>query len=167
MEHLFQSALRSQYSAAFRMLEQAIRQCPAELWDDNHYGNRFWHISYHVLFYTHLYLAPTEQDFVPWEQGRENQQFLGPLLWPPHTPPDLSNPYTPEAVLEYLALVEQQVGPRLQAEKFDAESGFYWLSFNRAELHLYNLRHLQHHTGQLIERLREATGQGVDWVGKG
>ncbi|MCC7439706.1 MAG: hypothetical protein IT211_14565 [Armatimonadetes bacterium] len=48
---------------------------------------------------------------------------MGPLPWPPHTPPDISNPYTPEEILEYLALTQQQVGSRLQAEVFDAESG--------------------------------------------
>lgn len=166
MEQLFQSALRSQYTAAFRMMERAIQQCPAELWDDDSYGNRFWHIAYHTIFYAHLYLAPTQQDVVPWAKWRANQQFMGPLPWPPHTPPDISNPYTPEEILEYLTLTQQQVEPRLQAEVFDAESGFPWLPFNRAELHIYNIRHIQHHAGQLIERLRKATGLGVGWVGK-
>jgi len=33
------------------------------------------------------------------------------------------------------------------------------------ELHIYNIRHLQHHTGQLMDRLRTAGNIGVAWVG--
>jgi hypothetical protein len=32
------------------------------------------------------------------------------------------------------------------------------------ELHFYNIRHLQHHTGQLADRLRTAINIGVPWV---
>jgi uncharacterized damage-inducible protein DinB len=35
-------------------------------------------------------------------------------------------------------------------------AGFEWLSFTRSELPLYNLRHVQHHTGQLSAFLRRA-----------
>ena len=47
----------------------------------------------------------------------------------------------------------------------DAESGFPWLPFGPVERLAYNLRHLQHHTGQLGERIRRATGNGVPWLG--
>ncbi len=40
--------------------------------------------------------------------------------------------------------------------RLDADSGFYWLPFNKFELQLYNIRHIQHHTGQLTDRLRQA-----------
>jgi hypothetical protein len=40
-------------------------------------------------------------------------------------------------------------------------------SLSRAELHIYNIRHIQHHAGQLSLRLRLETGEGVDWVGSG
>ena len=45
-------------------------------------------------------------------------------------------------------------------------SGFARRAFSRLEMHLYNLRHIQHHTGQLSAFLRRA---GVDtrWVGAG
>lgn len=35
----------------------------------------------------------------------------------------------------------------------DAPSGFFWLPFNKLELQLYKTRHVQHHAGQLIDRL--------------
>jgi hypothetical protein len=39
--------------------------------------------------------------------------------------------------------------------------------FSRAELHVYNIRHIHHHAAQLSLRLRLDTGRGVDWVGSG
>jgi hypothetical protein len=48
---------------------------------------------------------------------------------------------------------------------FDAPSGFFWLPFSKLELQLYNIRHVQHHTGQLIDRLRTVAGIGVARVG--
>ena len=39
--------------------------------------------------------------------------------------------------------------------------------FTRAELHLYNIRHIQHHAAQLILRLRLDTDVDIPWVGRG
>ncbi|MEZ4515671.1 MAG: hypothetical protein R3C44_02140 [Chloroflexota bacterium] len=36
---------------------------------------------YHALFYTHLYVYPTEADFVPWEKRRPDIQFMGHTPW--------------------------------------------------------------------------------------
>jgi hypothetical protein len=52
-------------------------------------------------------------------------------------------------------------------ETLDSASGFHWLPFSRFELHLYNLRHLEHHTGQLADRLRSVANLGVTWVREG
>ena len=35
------------------------------------------------------------------------------------------------------------------------------------EVRLNNIRHLQHHTGQLADRLRTAAGIGVAWIRMG
>jgi hypothetical protein len=46
-----------------------------------------------------------------------------------------------------------------------AESGFYWLPFDKAELQIYNIRHLQQDAGELMERLGSRAGLDVEWVG--
>ena len=69
--------ITSQYMAALEMLAQAITQCPAQLWAYSIDQNQFWHVAYHALFYTHLYLQPTEDDFRPWEKHLAGlQSFL-------------------------------------------------------------------------------------------
>ena len=46
----------------------------------------------------------------------------------------------------------------------EAGSGFDWVPFDKLELQFYNIRHLQHHTGQLCERLRTKQDIGIGWV---
>lgn len=42
---------------------------------------KFWHIAYHGLFYTHLYLHPTAAAFKPWANHRAEYEFMGPIPW--------------------------------------------------------------------------------------
>jgi hypothetical protein len=47
---------------------------------------------------------------------------------------------------------------------------FAWLarlSMSRAELHVYNIRHIQHHAAKLSLRLRLDYGLDIRWVGSG
>jgi hypothetical protein len=159
------AALQSQYLAALTMLARAIEACPPGLWDDQRQKNRFWHIAYHALFYTHFYLQDREEDFTPWSGHRELYNFMGPLPWPPHAEPTIGEPYSKPEILEYLEFCCGVVRARVPQLDLGAASGFPWLPFGRLELQLYSIRHLQHHAGQLIERLRERTGAGVEWVG--
>jgi hypothetical protein len=161
------SSIISQYGAALAMLRSAIESCPPEHWDSDAYQNRFWHLAYHVLFYTHLYLSPADEEFVPWEKGRENYNFLTDTIpWAPDEKIEITERYTRQEILEYHQLVSQRVVGSVHGVPLEGPSGFYWLPFDRFELHLYNLRHIQHHTGQLVERIRQETGNGVGWVGR-
>jgi hypothetical protein len=150
----YQQIIRSQYLATLEMLKQAIEKCPDALWDDPADKNKFWHVAYHALFYTHLYLQPTEQDFKPWGTYRHQ-----------HDLSETADPYTREEVLEYLAFCQQQVEDKVPQLNLDAESGFYWLPLNKAELQIYSIRHLQQHAGELMERLGSRAGVDIDWVG--
>lgn len=161
-------AICSQYRAALEMLQQAVSQCPDPLWDATSDKNKFWHIAYHALFYTHLYLQQREEDFTPWAQHRDQVQFMGPLPWPPHDLPKIGEPYRKEEVLAYLEYVCIQVDEKMAALDLDAgSSGFPWLSFGKLELQIYNIRHLQQHTGELMERLGSRANIEVEWRGKG
>jgi hypothetical protein len=158
--------LVSQYRAALAMLRRAIEACPDAAWDDPAHENRFWHVAYHVVFYTHLYLSPSEEAFEPWEKSRPEANFLGPLPWPPHREPKTGEPYEKADILEYLDLVAESVRTRVESVPLDTPSGFPWLPFGRLELHVYNIRHVQHHVGQLADRVRREAGEGVEWVGE-
>jgi hypothetical protein len=160
-----QSVIKSQYRASFDMIGEAIEKCSDALWDDPAYKNRFWQIAYHALFYTHLYLQGRAQDFVPWNRHRAGHESLGSLPRPPHGEPDVGGPYTRQEILEYLELCRNEAADKVSSLDLDAPSGFEWLPFAKLELQFYNMRHLQLHTGQLIDRLRNVQAIGIGWVG--
>jgi hypothetical protein len=157
--------IQSQYFAALEMLKQAVLKCPEVLWNAPEDRNKSWHVAYHALFYTHLYLQPAEKDFKPWEGHRDEYQFLGPMPWPPHALPKIGEAYTSEQVLAYLAFVREQVTRCVPALDLEASSGFEWLPFGKLELQFYNIRHLQQHTAELYERLGGRARLDLDWIG--
>lgn len=158
------AAIISQYQAALDMLRQTIVQCPEPLWNAPGDKTKFWHIAYHALFYTHLYLQDSAETFTPWAKHRKDYQFIGQVPWPPHTPPQIEAPYDKDSLLEYLAFCQQQVEQQVPRLNIEAASGFDWLPFNKLELQLYNLRHLQQHAGELMERLGTRANIEVHWV---
>lgn len=158
--------IRSQYQAALEMLNQAITQCPEDFWADAEFKNQFWHIAYHVLFYTHLYLQPSEEDFIPWEKHLENYHSFDSLSQTSPDEGELQGPYNKEELLEYLEFCRQEIDDQVAELNLETESGFNWLPLNKLELQFYNIRHLQHHTGELCERLGTHAQIDVNWVGR-
>lgn len=156
---VIKEVIKSQYLASLEMLKNAIIQCPESMWTDPEPKNKFWHIAFHSLFYTHLYLQPAEKDFTPYKS-------MGHLPWEPNDLHKIREPYTRDEVLAYLEFCQEEVKQCLPRLDLDSdESGFYWLPFNKLELQFYNIRHLQLHTGELCERLGTTAGVDVDWVG--
>jgi hypothetical protein len=156
--------IKSQYHASLDMLKQAILKCPDLLWVSTTSKNHFWRIVFHALFYTHLYLQPTEEDFVPWSKHRDESQFLGLLPWPPHNEPKIGKLYDKQELLEYLDLCHTEVDAKVDMLVLENASGFNWLPFDKAELQFYNIRHLQQHIGELSERLGNQDIE-IDWIG--
>jgi len=158
-------AIKSQFLATLAMLQQAVEKCPDNMWLDEQDHNKFWHIAYHALFYTHLYLQPTEADFTPWPKQRQDYHLMGPTPWPPHEAPIIEEPYPKTDILEYITFCEQQVLEVVDTLDFSGPSGFDWLPFGKLELQFYSIRHLQLHTGELCERLFARARIDVNWVG--
>jgi hypothetical protein len=156
------AAFKSQYHASLAMLLDAVKHCPPDLWASEEYANPYWRIAYHALFYTHLYLQPSERDFEPWQHHRPGQQRLGASAESGVS----VTPYSVEEIAAYWRRCDELVDPAVDLLDLSAsESGFDWYRMSKLEHQLVNLRHLQHHTGQLADRLRQAADHGVRWVG--
>ncbi len=147
--------LVSQYRASLAMLRQAIVACPAWLWNAADDKNKFWNVAYHALFFTQLYLEDSEESFVPWSGHRPAYEDF--------EPPEPVEPYSKEAVLEYLDFCERRVAERVPRLNF--EGHFDRRPYNNLELQIYSIRHIMQHTGELLERLAAHTDADVDWVG--
>ena len=157
-----QAVLKSQYRASLAMLLGAIEACPDDLWTSDRYVNPFWHVAYHTLFFTHLYLQPTEADFVPWSHQRPGYHRLGPAA----AAAGPLTPYTADEVRAYWRECQAMVDAAVDRLDLAApESGFSWYPISKLEHQLVSIRHIQHHSGQLSDRLRQSIGHGVAWVG--
>jgi hypothetical protein len=161
----YQAIIRSQYLATLAMLQQAVEKCPDELWNYADDKVKFWHIAYHSLFYTHLYLANTGGEFVPWAKHRADYAYMGPIFWENNRLPKIGEPYQKTEILEYVAFCRQQVNQLVPTLDLAAPSGFDWLPMTKFELQIYNIRHLQQHAGELMERLGSRANVEVNWVG--
>jgi len=153
----------SQYNNALHMLANVIELCPESLWnDDVNYENTYWRIVYHTLFYTALYLSKSPEHFTRWEKHETNYNRLGKMNDDgEHIV--ITVIYTKEELGKYLQTVCAGLDESIDDATLSAPSGFEWLPMNKLELYLYNLRHIQHHTGQLVERLHTNGVTRVAW----
>lgn len=157
-----QGALRSQFGASIQMLENAIDACPAGLWSDRGARPEFWYLAYHTLFWLDLYLTGTVQGFEsPAPFGLEELDPAGVLP---------ERPYRKDELQSYLRHCQGKCARTIEA--MDAERAaelreFPWGTVSLFELHLYNLRHVQHGAAQLNLLLRQATDSAPRWVARG
>jgi hypothetical protein len=148
--------LISQYLASLEMLKQTITLCPLSIWNTPGDKNRFWQVAYHALYFTHEYLADSPETFTPWLKHREVYDFDVEQVF---------EPYDKSTILEYLAFCQQHVTERVPQLNLEEPEG-HGRSMITLELHIYSIRHLMQHTGELMERLGTRTGAVIDWVGR-
>jgi hypothetical protein len=168
-QHL-KEALKSQYHASLDMLGETIEKCPKELWTSKEFTNAFWQVAYHTLFFTHLYLSPGNDDFIPWIKHQKDNQNPDGIPGDPDPKSDLPwmpDPYTKEELLEYVEFCKSIVDDFVDNTDLSRQdSGFHWYKVSKFEHQLVNLRHLQHGAAQLADRLRQKENIGINWVGR-
>jgi hypothetical protein len=158
--------LVGQYEASLAMLNQCIEACPPEHWEGKIAQGTFRWIAYHTLFFVDLYLAPNEEAF-----ALRDLHLRGGDEREPVASPGLSKDDT----LAYIPICRQKMLETIATESeksLAGPSGFSWYPITRGEMHLVNIRHIQHHTGQLSAYLRRVDEQFKDrktlrWVGSG
>lgn len=156
--------LLAAYRAALAMLANCIVLCPDELWIAVNYSNPFWRIVYHTLFYTDLYLSEGPEHFNPWPGHLPGYNALG-VITPDGQKVVITIIYTREQLQTYLKAIESGIPERIDTSTLTSPCGFYWIKKSNTGLHLYNIRHIQHHTGQLVERLHGHGISGIAWKG--
>jgi hypothetical protein len=165
------AVLKNQYHASLAMLGETVERCPAETWSSGEHLNSFWQVAYHTLYFAHLYLQPNEAAFRPWKHHQSNAQHEDGIPGPPDpnsTLPLIPEPYTRDEVLAYWHICDEMVDDAVDAlNLLDSSSGFSWYKVSKFEHQLISLRHIQHHTAQLADRLRSAADVGIKWVRSG
>jgi len=161
------SGLRGQFRAALSTLEQSIERSDAETWAASHPDQPVNRAVFHSLFYTDLYLdwgkdVFREQAFHAANAGLfQDYEELEPV--------EPRNFYAQDDCRNYLEFCRQKVDAVLGSESMDVlqgDCGFPRRKLSRLELHVYNIRHIQHHAAQLGLRSQLSGGDSLDWVGK-
>lgn len=120
-------------------------------------GNRtLGQVAYHTLYFVDLYLSPGAEAF---ESREFHRRSGGRRLGAGGSLPQ-------DDTLAYLAICRRKAVETLATETLESlqgSSGFARLRFSRGEVHLYNIRHVQHHTGQLSACLRRIADDGKGW----
>ncbi len=158
--------LLGQFEASLCMLNDCVQNCPQEHWDGKIANYTFWQVAYHTLFFVDLYLSPNEEAFQPRDFHPRESEFKDGYP---------SRRFGQRELTEYLAICRQKAVETLASEtpeSLERQSGFRWLPFSRGEVYLYNIRHIQHHTGQLsafLRRVDEALkdAKAVRWISTG
>lgn len=165
-----QQILLGQYEAALDMLRTAIASCPAEHWETKVANDPARFVAFHTLYSTDIYLSRNESAFESHEFVIEGRGLpFGQPLPAGTLPPGLSQP----RAVEYCNLCMAKARTVMTAEtETDLAGGSgFGHPLSRAEMHIYNIRHIQHHTGALaahIRRLRpEFPEDGMDWIDSG
>ena len=156
----WKSIVWQQFGASIDMLENAVRACPDEVWEDAPPRQQFWYLAYHGLYFLDYYLSESDVDFAPPAPFTNSEAEPGVL--PART-------YTKDELLGYLAHGRKKCRARIDAlteETAHRPCGFSGRDLTAAELLLYNMRHVQHHTAQLNLILRQKTDSAPRWVSK-
>jgi hypothetical protein len=160
--------LAHQFEASLSTLNLAVARCPESSWNQRVAAWKFCQAAFHAVFFADIYLQPSDDvdalkrqpfhvehtaDFRDYEELEDREQVLL---------------YEKPFVLSYLQNVRRKAEEtiaRESADVFAGPSGFRRRKCSRAELHVYNIRHIQHHAAQLILRLRLDADVDVPWVG--
>lgn len=156
--------LESQFVASLEMLGNAMRACPPLVWDDpdTPVAQRFWYLAFHTLFWLDHDLQPEGVEHVP------PAPFTLGELDPAGVYPDRA--YTLAELLAYLDHDRNLLRAALTGLDDKTAASPCWSpgrDFSVLEMHLYSLRHVMHHTGQLQLLLRQGGATPPRWVRRG
>lgn len=164
----FKELVANQFEAAFCTLNLCIDGCPEDAWNARVGNHAFCQVAFHVLFYADFYLGCDEASFRGQAFHRDNPRLFGDYEeFQDRAPRSLPERMSIEGYLGHCREKASAVIVAETAETLAAPSGFARRAFSRAELHVYNIRHIQHHAAQLSLRLRIDAGVDVPWVGSG
>lgn len=156
------NGIKEQYNAAFEMLNQAITDCPTELWNRQDKGPPFWQIAYHTLFFLDYYLGNSEKekkDFKPFFLNTNGHRL--DIRVTKGVPTRIQ-------MLEYISCVKRKATKKYEemtTETLVEKTAFEWHGKDKFSTWIYNLRHVMLHIGALNSLLVRENIE-TKWVSK-
>ena len=156
MEDSLKTILWKEFGAAIDMLENAVAACPESRWKDN---SKFWYNAYHVIFFLDYYLTEEEEKFhppAPFTLSEFNAEGEMP-----------ERVYDKSELITYIRYCREKCRKlisELTDENMQKRFINKYRNYSRLEIIIYNMRHVQHHAGQLNLLLRQNGNEPPDWV---
>jgi len=160
--------IAGQFDAALCTLSTSIDRCPDAAWKSKIANYEFSQVTFHTLIYADYYLGDGDETFRGQAFHLDNEGRFGD--YEEFEDRVRVTLYERPFIQSYLAHCRSKATEVLTAEtaeSLSARSPFSWLPFTRAEVHVYNIRHIQHHAAQLILRLRRDYHQDMPWFKSG
>ena len=166
MNDELKTGLWTQFGATIDTLDNALRDCPQELWEEPVWPAtqvperpRVWYVVYHALFWLDCYLTGTEEGFLPPAPFTLiEQDDLGPIPEKPYTKAELKA-YLDECRKRCKATIDA-----LTDEAAARRCQFGWGECSFFELLIYNIRHTQEHASQILLMLGQRGVSVQDYV---
>ena len=168
MIETFKRLIVSQFEASFCTLGHCIERCPDDLWDVRVAKYPFCQVAFHTSFFADFYLGSDADALRLQPFHLANAKLFGDYEQLQDREP--LSLYERSQVEGYLEFCRSKAAATIAAEteeSLNAPAKFNRRNFSRAELHVYNIRHIQHHAAQLILRLRLDSNIDVPWIGAG
>ena len=158
MHGFWKNVVWEQCGGAIDALSKVVARCPDALWSDSKRARPVWNEVQHVAFWLDLYLSGAVEGYSPPRGiGMEELDPEGVL---PATP--LSKGQA-RSWLQHSRSKATDVIQGLTEERAAEMCTFGWGSMPFGELLLYNIRHVQHHVGQLNLILRQEVDDAAPW----
>lgn len=167
MINKIQESLWRQFGASIDMLINVISSCPDDYLATN---KRFYYLAYHCVMFLDYYLSIPPGDFSPIltftikDKDQRPPESIGDMI------PDKI--YSKQDLINYLSVsrlkCKKLIESLTDSEKLDIrfiegnEEGD--MDYPILEILLYNLRHTQHHTGQLNLMMRQDLDKHTEWA---
>jgi hypothetical protein len=158
MQSTINKTLWFQFGASIDMLAQAISNCPIHLWDT---PQQFWYKAYHTIYWIDYYATEIPDNFIPPAPFTLSEMDAEGLM-----PPCV---YTKNELLDYLQFCKQKCEVLINGlNETTMQVRFVnpYRNYSRYEIILYNMRHIQHHTGQLFLLLRQGDIDTMRWTSR-
>ena len=168
MLEAYKTLIANQFEAALCMLNRCMDRCPDAGWNARVGSYPFSQVMFHTLFFTDYYLGQNEAGLREQQFHKKHAEFFAD--YEQTQPREPVSVYERGPLKEYLQFCRDKAAETVAAETAEtlvANAGFARRTFSRAELHVYNIRHIQHHAAQLSLRLRLDHGEDIPWFGSG
>ena len=159
-ESSFRFILLKQFKRKWKMLREAIRNCPNHKWHDGKDDWIFSYLAYHIVETADFY---TQEDYEKMKWGK-----VSSIDWDKDSKEEINEKkkkVTKKLVFDYLEEMNRIIIEILENKSDEdllKKDSFYWFD-SIYEKMLYLLRHNSFHIGELAFMLREWDADRIKW----